>query len=556
MPNVTKIEHISETVPTKIKVAAYARVSMDSDRLAHSLSTQVSYYSDLIQSNPKWEFAGIFADFGITGTDVRRRDDFNKMLAACDNGEINLILTKSISRFARNTVDLLNTVRHLKDIGVEVRFEKENLSTFSSECEVLLSLMGTFAEEESRSTSNNIKWAIQKGFEKGKPRAIAPFGYRWNGEKFVVDEHEAVAVRKIFDDFLSDIPMAHTAKWLEENGYKSHTKQFVIYALQNIVYTGNLLLQRYYTISLAGHVTKKNEGELPKYYVENSHEAIISQEIFDAVQRKMRESYEFNPEAHRRVKPKCFSSKIKCGCCGGNYVSTPRRGERTHEGLVEAWSCFVKVKSRKKNCQNGVITGAELRRISSEIMGTEAFDEYEFTHTIKQITIYSDGKMIYEFYNGRKESAQTHFFKTEDRKYKDPHLPIYGYKWTKDGYVIYEPEAEGVRLVYKLYNDGMTISDISRKMESLGYKSKRGKFTRKIVLYILQNPFYIGTRIFPAHYSGTGKEETVLNDHEPIVTLHAYEQAKERREKDAKRHNDSRNNRHQNIGTDSREPKA
>ena len=189
-------------------------------------------------------------------------------------------------------------------------------------------------------------------------------------------------------------------------------------------------------------------------------------------------------------------------------------------------------------------------------MGKRVFDEYEFTHTIRQITINSDGKMMFDFYDGRISSAQTHFFKTEDRKYKDPHTPIYGYKWTKDGYVVYEPEAEGVRLVYKLYNDGMTISDISRKMEDLGYKSKRGKFSRKIVLYVLQNPFYIGTRVFPANYSRTGKEETVFNDHEPIVTIEAYEQAKERREKDAKRHNDSRNNRHQNLGADSREQKA
>ena len=550
MRKISVVEQFPQNIPERIKVAAYARVSMDSDRLAHSLSTQVSYYSSLIQSNPQWEFAGIFADFGISGTGVKNRDEFNKMLKACEEGEIQLILTKSISRFARNTVDLLATVRHLKELGVEVRFEKENISTFSNDGELLLSLLAAFAEEESRSMGNNIKWAIRKGFEKGEPRHTPAFGYRWGGECFVVDENEAIAVRKIFDDFLKDVPLRETARWLKKNGYKSSTTTFIRYALQNIVYTGDLLLQRYYSETVLSRTVKVNDGVLPMYYVENSHEAIIDKETFEKVQQKIKENLDFNKEAHRIVKPKCFSAKIKCGCCGANYVSTPRRGTITDVGLVECWSCYKKVQSRKKLCQNGRISGKELRRICCEVMGTSEFDEYEFTQSVRQITLNIDGSLIFYFYDGRTATGSTHFYNPSDKKHLDPHSKIYGYNWTVNGYEINEPEAETVRMVYNYYNSGMTISDISRRMEVVGYKSKRGSFSRKFILYLLKNPFYIGTRIFPASYSGTGKEEIVVDDHEAIVSCEDYEKARERREKDAQRYHDSRNNKQANGSTD------
>lgn len=168
MAKITRIEPtVAELKPRK-KVAAYARVSMESDRLNHSLSAQVSYYSNLIQKNPEWEFAGIFADSGISGTGIAKRTEFQRMLADCEAGKIDIILSKSISRFGRNVVDLLETVRHLKTLGIDVWFEKENIRSLSADGELMLGILAGFAEEESRSISENAKWSIQKKFERGE----------------------------------------------------------------------------------------------------------------------------------------------------------------------------------------------------------------------------------------------------------------------------------------------------------------------------------------------------------------------------------------------------
>ena len=180
MAEVRKIEPAVVALKPRKRVAAYVRISMESDRLNHSLSAQVSYFSELIQSNPEWIYVGVYADSGISGGDIRRRAEFQRLLDDCNAGKINIVLCKSISRFARNTVDLLETVRHLKGIGVEVRFEKENISSISSDGELLLSILAGFSEEESRSQSENAKWAIQKRFAKGKQWHTAAYGYRWN----------------------------------------------------------------------------------------------------------------------------------------------------------------------------------------------------------------------------------------------------------------------------------------------------------------------------------------------------------------------------------------
>ena len=162
MAKITRVEQAVPIIKTKKKVAAYARISMESERMNHSLSAQISYYSSLIQKNPDWQYAGVFADDGISGTGIAKRDEFKRMIKAADNGEIDIILTKSIQRFARNTVDLLETVRHLKNIGVEVRFEKEHINSMSGDGELMLTILASFAQEESRSLSENCKLGIRK----------------------------------------------------------------------------------------------------------------------------------------------------------------------------------------------------------------------------------------------------------------------------------------------------------------------------------------------------------------------------------------------------------
>lgn len=223
MAKVNRIEPKIPALKKRQKVAAYARVSMETDRLAHSLSAQVSYYNDLIQSNPEWEFAGVYADFGISGTGTAKREEFNRLIADCEAGKINIILTKSISRFARNTVDLLSTVRHLKEIGVEVRFEKENIHSFSGDGELMLSILASFAQEEVRSLSENSKWGIRKTYQNGTDgvRNKKVLGYRYDGEKYVVREDEAEIVRFIFEQTAAGVAASDILAELKKRGAKS-----------------------------------------------------------------------------------------------------------------------------------------------------------------------------------------------------------------------------------------------------------------------------------------------------------------------------------------------
>ena len=281
MAKITRVEQAVPTIKTKKKVAAYARISMESERMNHSLSAQISYYSSLIQKNPDWQYAGVFADDGISGTGIAKRDEFKRMIEAADNGEIDIILTKSIQRFARNTVDLLQTVRHLKDIGVEVRFEKEHINSMSGDGELMLTILASFAQEESRSISDNVKWGTRKRFEKGIPNGrFQIYGYRWEGDHLVIHEEEAKIVRLIYNNYLNGLSAETTEKQLAEMGVKSYKGQHfgntsIRQILGNITYTGNLLFQKEYVAESHQQESRINRGELPQYFVENTHEAII-----------------------------------------------------------------------------------------------------------------------------------------------------------------------------------------------------------------------------------------------------------------------------------------
>ena len=289
MAKITRVEQAVPTIKTKKKVAAYARISMESERMNHSLSAQISYYSSLIQKNPDWQYAGVFADDGISGTGIAKRDEFKRMIEAADNGEIDIILTKSIQRFARNTVDLLQTVRHLKDIGVEVRFEKEHINSMSGDGELMLTILASFAQEESRSISDNVKWGIRKRFEKGIPNGrFQIYGYRWEGDHLVIHEEEAKIVRLIYNNYLNGLSAETTEKQLAEMGVKSYKGQHfgntsIRQILGNITYTGNLLFQKEYVADPISKKSRINRGELPQYFVENTHEAIIPMDVYQAV---------------------------------------------------------------------------------------------------------------------------------------------------------------------------------------------------------------------------------------------------------------------------------
>lgn len=528
---ITRIEPTVATLTPKKKVAAYARVSVESDRLNHSLSAQVSYYSKLIQNNPEWIYAGVYADSGISGGGIRRRAEFKRMVEDCGAGKIDIVLCKSISRFARNTVDLLETVRHLKSLGIDVWFEKENIQSLSADGELMLGILAGFAEEESRSQSDNAKWSIQKKFERGEQWHAAAYGYRWDGKSFVICEEEAEAIRVIYDNFLKGIPLSQTSRWLQKHGHASSVP-FIRYALRNMVYAGDVLLQRYITENPRTHKIIENKGQLPRYYITDNHPAIIDRKTFEKVQAKIRDSYDFNPAAHRIVKPSCFSAKIICGKCGAHFVKGATR-TNGHDGLQEHWYCYDKI--RKRTCDARNIRGYRLREASCEVLGLTEFDETVFARTVEKILTTDTDVLEFHFYDGTVKTARIHYFDQAEKKYTDPHKKPFGYRWSKNGYVLVPKEAEAVQLIFQYYLDGWQITDISRKLEADGYGSIHGKISRKLIAYTLDSDFYLGVRRIKAQFSESGKEEVIKNDHEPLVTQETFDAAQARRQAEYRR---------------------
>ena len=392
MANIRKIEAVVPVLSTRKKVAAYARVSMETERLHHSLSAQISYYSDLIQRNPEWEYVGVYADNFITGTTTDKRAEFQRMLEDCESGKIDIILTKSISRFARNTVDLLKTVRHLKELGISVRFEKENIDSLSGDGEVMLTLLASFAQEEIISLSNNVKWGIRKRFEKGEPNFRNNIlGYNWVDDHLEIVPEEAVVVRRIFQNFLDGKSRLETERELNsegittKGGYKWCDSNIKV-ILSNITYTGNLLLQKEYIADPITKKRKKNHGELPQYFVEDTHDAIIDMETFQYVQDEMARRKELGALANKSLNISCFTGKIKCPYCGLSYMHN-RRVKNGHE--QEYWNCgSKKMKKKGDGCPvSGTISQKALKKACSEVLGLEKFDEQVFLDKVDHIDV-------------------------------------------------------------------------------------------------------------------------------------------------------------------------
>ena len=407
MRKINIIEPKVPQMPAPKKVAAYARVSMESERLQHSLSAQVSYYSSLIQQNPVWEYAGVYADDGITGTKTNDRAEFNRMIADCEAGKIDIILTKSISRFARNTVDLLNAVRHLKELGISVQFEKEHIDSLSEDGELMLTLLASFAQEEVRSLSDNVKWGTRKRFEKGIPNGrFQIYGYRWEGDHLVIEPEEAKIVKLIYDNFLNGLSAESTEKQLAAMGVKSYKGQHfgntsIRQILSNITYTGNLLFQKEYTIDPISKKSRKNRGELPQYWVENTHEAIIPMEVYQAVQEEKARRRELGVFANWSINTSCFTSKIKCGRCGKSYQRSNRKGRKNPNANYAVWICGTRRKTGNAQCQNKDIPEPMLKEACTAVMGLAEFDEAIFSEQVDHIEIPAPNEMVFYFKDGR-----------------------------------------------------------------------------------------------------------------------------------------------------------
>ena len=359
MPKITVIPqkinpltHIDNLSLTKRKVAGYARVSTDSDEQFTSFKAQTDYYEKFIKANPEWEFVNVYTDEGISGTNTKKRDGFNQMIKDAKAGLIDLIVTKSVSRFARNTVDSLVTIRDLKDHGVECYFEKENIYTFDGKGELLITIMSSLAQEESRSISENVTWGQRKSFSDGKVHlAYSKFlGYE-KGEdgKLKIVDSEAEVVRKIYSLFLNGETTTSIAKRLMEDGDKTPAGKerwrpaTIESILTNEKYKGDALLQKRFTVNFLEHKMKKNEGEVEQYYVNNSHEAIIEPDEWDIVQLELKKRKEIGV---RYSSKGIFSSRLKCECCGGYFGRKVWHSTDIYKTYL--WQCNDKFKNITK----------------------------------------------------------------------------------------------------------------------------------------------------------------------------------------------------------------
>ena len=382
MANIRRIEPVLPRLKARKRVAAYARVSMETEQLHHSLSAQVSYYSALIQSNPEWEYAGVYADEGITGTATKHRDEFKKLMADCDAGKIDLVLVKSVSRFARDTVDTLKATRHLKDLGIDVYFERENIHSISKEGELLLTLLAAFAQAESRSISENIKWSIRKKFKLGIPNGIkAPYGYEWNGDSFSVIPEQGEVVREIYDRYLAGEPAYSIAKGLAEKGVKGQSgvpmdDSTIKNILSSLSYTGTMLLQKNFFTE--GHKRRKNKGELPMYAVEEMFEPLVSEADFEKAQQIMKDRAESMP--NRNPKLTAFSGIVRCANCG---CSISRRTSK----YGKKWICNTKERKGKAVCDFRDIYESELEDAATKALSLDGFNADEVKSRIALITV-------------------------------------------------------------------------------------------------------------------------------------------------------------------------
>ena len=350
----------------KRKVAAYARVSTNSDEQYTSYEAQVNYYKKLILERHDWEYVNVYADEGLSGTSTKKRVEFNKMITAALNGNINLIVTKSISRFARNALDTISYVRKLKENGVEVFFEKENLWTLDPKSELILTIMASIAQEESRSISQNVTWGKRASFQEGKVSfAYSSFlGYKKVNDKLVIIESEAETVRTIYRMFLvSGKTPTGIARYLKLEGIKTPTgkstnwtKNTVSSILTNEKYKGDALLQKTFTDNYLDHSSVKNTGQIPQYYVENNHPAIIERDIWEQVQIEVMRR---NQIGAKYSSSDIFASKLICEDCGGFYGKKKWHSNSKYSRFI--YQCNKKFGDHKEKCLTPHLTEEDIK---------------------------------------------------------------------------------------------------------------------------------------------------------------------------------------------------
>ena len=387
MKKIVETVRFNPILPRPKRVAAYARVSSGKEAMLHSLAAQVDYYSTYIRHHPGWEYVGVYTDEAKTGT-KDNRENFQRMLADCKAGKIDHIITKSISRFARNTVTLLQTVRELKNMGISVYFEEQNIDTMTADGELILSILASYAQEESLSVSENQKWRVRQNFSEGKPWRGFMLGYRYKDGQYVIVPEEAEIVKSIYADFLLGKGIEAIMKSLNEKGVRTQQgciwhRSAIMRILRNYTYTGNLLLQTKYR---ENHLTKRtlvNNGELPQYHAIETHEAIIDIDTFNAVQEEIKRRAEKHTKTHEKQKYS-FSGIMTCAICGKHY-----RRKITPTGVV--WICSTYNTYGKKACPSKAVPEPMLLAIA---------EQNAHRGQISAITVANDNHLTIKFADG------------------------------------------------------------------------------------------------------------------------------------------------------------
>ena len=394
---VQQVDFAIPAQPKATRVAAYARVSSGKDAMLHSLSAQVSFYSKMIQEHPGWLYCGVYADEAFTGT-KENRADFQRLLSECRAGNIDLIITKSISRFARNTVTLLQTVRELKMLGVDVYFEEQNIHTMSADGELMMTILASYAQEESLSASENMKWRIRKGFERGEMMGLRfLYGYSIKKGVVTINPEQAKIVQEIFQRFNDGESMGSIAADLNARNIKGvlggeWCPPRIHDVVTNEKYLGNALLQKTFVNNHLEKKQVKNRGELPQYYAEGTHDAIIDPATFAIAQERI-EGLRLAAEERPKPTRSAFTGKICCVKCGKNY-KRGRHGDRVF------WNCSTYLTKGSKFCRCSQIPEPLLYSITAEVLGLKEFDPDIFESKTTVIEAHDDNTLVFCFTDG------------------------------------------------------------------------------------------------------------------------------------------------------------
>lgn len=444
----------------KLWVAAYCRVSTDSEKQATSYDAQFEHYTEYIKKNPEWELTGIFADECLSGTDTRKREEFNRMIEECMAVKINMVITKSISRFARNTLDSLKYIWRLKDRNILVLFEKENFKTMDSKGEVLLTIMSSLPQQESQSLSQSVKLGLQYRYQQGL--------VQFNHNRFlvytkdeegclIVEPEEAEVVKRIYREYLEGASLAHIGKSLEEDGiltvvgkarWRPETLKKI---LQNKKYIADALLQKTYTVDFLSKKRVKNNGIVPQYYVENSHEPIIPCDLYIQVQEKMVRRANLHSGAKR--KKRVYSSKyalssiVYCSKCGDIYRRIAWNDRGKHSTV---WRCCTRVEHGPKKCDAPTIQESDLQdavvKVIQEVLGGEDVFLSVLEENIREVLERESGQQIEEIDHRLKELQQELLRLANGKKeYGDVTDEIYKLREQRQDVLAQDAERDGKR---------------------------------------------------------------------------------------------------------------